>query len=221
MLDAGGYIVFDETEALIAVDVNTGRHKGKGSQEEAILAVNTEAVEEIARQLRLRNVGGLVVVDLIDMRSRKHQGAVYRAMRAALKRDKARTNVLPISELGLLEMTRQRAEESHLSVMYSDCPYCGGRGSVRSPLGMSVDIQRQIGAVMRRGEKDQRSRDLQIIVHPTVLERLREKDEAFLVDLEKEHQGRLTFRSDPVRHVEFFGIKDAQTGEILFTSREG
>ena len=107
-LKSGGYLVIDETEALIAIDVNTGRHKGKGSQEDAILEVNLEAVDEVARQLRLRNVGGLVVVDLIDMKSRKHQAAVYKAMKAAVKRDRARTNVLPLSELGLMEMTRQR-----------------------------------------------------------------------------------------------------------------
>jgi len=95
--------------------VNTGRHKGKGSQEDAILEVNLEAVEEVARQLRLRNIGGLVVLDLIDMKSRKHQQQVYRVLKNALKRDKARTNVMPISELGLLEMTRQRFEESLLS----------------------------------------------------------------------------------------------------------
>ena len=108
-LKGGGYLVIDETEALIAVDVNTGHHKskeGKGSQEDAILEVNLEAVEEVARQLRLRNIGGLVVLDLIDMKSRKHQKQVEKALKAALKRDRARTNVLAISELGLLEMSR-------------------------------------------------------------------------------------------------------------------
>jgi ribonuclease G len=122
MLPSGGCIVFDETEALIAVDVNTGRHKGRGSQEEVIFQVNTEAIDEVARQLRLRNVGGLVVLDLIDMKSRKHQGQIYRQMKLLLRRDRARTNVLSISDLGLMEMTRQRAEESILSSMVVDCP---------------------------------------------------------------------------------------------------
>jgi ribonuclease G len=219
-LKSGGYIVFDETEALIAVDVNTGRHKDKGSQEEAILEVNTEAVEEVARQLRLRNIGGLVLLDLIDMKSRKHQSNVYRAMKAALKRDRARANVLPISELGIMEMTRQRVEESILSTMYVDCPYCRGRGKVRSPLGMSVDVQRQISAIMRRHKKDGGGLELQIVVHPTVMDRLRREDEEILMGLQERFEGRLTFKSDPAKHVEYFSINNAATGEVLYSSIE-
>jgi len=219
-LKSGGYVVLDEAEAMIAVDVNTGRHKGKGSQEDAILEVNVEAVEEVARQLRLRNIGGLVVIDLIDMRARKHQNAVYRAMKAALKRDRARSNVLPISELGILEMTRQRVEEGILSSMYVSCPYCQGRGGVKSPLGMSVDIQRQIAAIMRKHRKSEGSGNLQIVVHPTVLERLRSEDEQFLLDLQSKFEGRLSFKSDPGRHVEYFSINDAVTGDVLYSSME-
>lgn len=217
---SGGYIVLDETEALVSIDVNTGKHKGDGSQDQAILKVNTEAVNEVARQLRLRNIGGLVVIDLIDMKSRKHQSAVFRAMKEALRRDRARTNVLPISELGILEMTRQRAEESIMSSMYVDCPYCHGRGGVRSPLGMSVDIQRQIAAVMRRRKGTDVSHDLQIIIHPTVMDRLRREDEEFLLQLESKFDGRLSFKSDPSKHVEFFSINDAGTGKVLYSSAE-
>ena len=139
-LKCGGYLVIDETEALVAVDVNTGHYKGSGSQEEAILEVNLQAVEEVARQLRLRNIGGLVVLDLIDMKSRKHQAQVYKALKAALKRDRARTNVLQISELGLLEMSRQRQDKSILSRLSSKCPCCTGRGFIRSPLAISIEI---------------------------------------------------------------------------------
>lgn len=219
-LPSGGYIVFDETEALIAIDVNTGRHKGEGSQEDAILNVNMEAVEEVARQLRLRNIGGLVVIDLIDMRSRKHQNTVFRAMKAALQRDRARTNVLPISELGILEMTRQRVEESLLSSMFVDCPYCKGRGNVRSPLGMSVDVQRQISAVCRKRAKSDQPLELQITIHPNVLERLKKEDEQFLVDLESRFDGKLTFRADPSKHVEYFSIKNAVTDQVIYSSSE-
>jgi len=219
-LKSGGYIVFDETEALIAIDVNTGRHKGKGSQEEAIFEVNNEAVEEVARQLLLRNVGGLVVIDLIDMKSRKHQNNVYRSLKAALKRDRARTNVLPISSLGILEMTRQRAEESILSSLYIDCPYCHGRSHVKSPLGMSVEVQRQVVAIMRKRKKNNDSISLQIVVHPTVLERLRREDEEVLMELESRFSGRLIFRSDPTKHVEYFSINDAATGEVIYTNLE-
>lgn len=220
MLKSGGYIIFDETEALVAVDVNTGRHKGKGSQEETILEVNTEAVEEVARQLRLRNVGGLVVIDLIDMKPKRHQHSVYRTLETALKCDRARTHILPISELGILEMTRQRVEESILSSMYVDCPYCKGRGNVKSPLGMSVEIQRQISAVMRKYSKSSPSLNLQVIVHPMVLERLRREDEEFLLELEAKFKGQLSFKSAPGRHVEYFSINDAATGKELYSNME-
>src|SRR5213078_1801650 len=111
-LKSGGYIVVDETEALVAIDVNTGRHKGGKDQEDAILKVNLEAADEISRQLRLRNMGGLIVLDFIDMKSRRDQQQVYQRMRDGLKRDRAKTHILPISQLGLMEMTRQRHSES-------------------------------------------------------------------------------------------------------------
>jgi ribonuclease G len=217
-LKSGGCIVIDETEAMVAIDVNTGKFKGKGSQEDAIYEVNLEAVDEVARQLRLRNIGGLIVIDLIDMKSRKHQSAVFRAMKEAMKKDKARVNVLPISELGIMEMSRQRMEESLLSAQYVDCPYCGGRGLVKSPLGISVDVQRHIQAVLRRSRKSQEPLDLQVVVHPTILERLRREDEQLLIDLETKHGGRLSFKSDPSRHVESFLIRNAKTDDILYTS---
>lgn len=219
-LESGGYIILEETEAMIVIDVNSGRHKGKGSQEEAILEINTDAVEEVARQLRLRNIGGLVVIDLIDMKPKRHQSAVLRTLKAALKRDRARTNVLPISPLGILEMTRQRMEESILSSMYVDCPYCRGRGAVKSPLGMSVDIQRQISAVLRRMKREEKSGDLVVVVHPTVLDRLRREDEKFLLALQDQFDGSLRFKPDPGKHVEFFSINDGDTGAVLFTSVE-
>ena len=218
MLKSGGYIIFEETEALISVDVNTGRHKGASTQEEVIFEVNTEAAEEVARQLRLRNVGGLIVVDFIDMKQKKNRNAVYKTIKDALHRDKAKTNVLQISHLGLLEMTRQRVDEGVLSAMYVDCPYCKGRGSVKSPLSMSVEIQRQIGALMRRQKEQGRGGKLQVIVHPMVLERLRTEDEAVLVDLEHRFAGYLSFKADPMRHVEDFEIRNPDTGEIAYAA---
>ena len=128
-LKCGGYIVIDETEALVAVDVNTGRNKGGRDVEKTILQTNLEAADEIARQLRLRNIGGLIIGDFIDMKNRKDQQMVYSRMRERLKRDKAKTHVLPISSLGLMEMTRQRAQESLSDSIYQNCPYCEGRGS--------------------------------------------------------------------------------------------
>jgi ribonuclease G len=141
-------------------------------------------------------------------------------MKAALKRDRARTNVLTISDLGLLEMTRQRVEESHLSSMYVDCPYCRGRGNVKSPLGVSVDIQRQVAAMIRRRRSTDKSASLQIVLHPSVLDRIRAEDEEFLLEMEQTFKASLSFRSDPTKHVEFFAIRDAEDGEVLYSTMD-
>jgi ribonuclease G len=219
-LKSGGCIVIDETEALVSIDVNTGRHKGGKTQEESILQVNLEAAEEVSRQLRLRNVGGLVVIDFIDMKSRKDQQQVYRKVKECMRRDKARTNVLPISQLGLLEMTRQRTDESIRDSVFTNCPYCEGRGKVKSALSMSVEIQRAIAAVMRRHAKAGVSAiDIRVTVNPAILERLRREDEAVLVLLEEKYGGKLRFVADASRHLEDFAIHSVEKGEELFVSR--
>ena len=221
VLKSGGYIIFDETEALIAVDVNTGQHKGAASQDETILQVNTEAVQEIARHFRLRNMGGLIVIDLIDMRHKRHRNAVYQTLKEALKKDKARTHVLPISQLGLLEMTRQRVDESIESSMYMECPYCRGRGSVKSPFNMSIEIQRRLLAIMRQSQhkaKDQLS--LRITICPAIFNRLRDEDEELLLKLQEQFNGRLNFRADPAFHMEEMSIVNAESGEELFNNRQ-
>ncbi|MBI3986010.1 MAG: Rne/Rng family ribonuclease [Lentisphaerae bacterium] len=218
MLKSGGCIVFDETEALIAVDVNTGQHKGASNQDDTILQVNLEAVEEVARHLRFRNIGGLVVLDLIDMRQRKHRNIVYQAFKDALRNDKARTNVLPISSLGLLEMTRQRMDESIEASMFVDCPYCHGRGRVKSPFSMSVEIQRRISEVMLRYKNTRVAVPLRIILNPQILNRLREEDEELLIKLESKHNGTLAFRADPAMHMEQFAILQGETEEVLYAS---
>ena len=149
-LKCGGYIVIDETEALVAIDVNTGRNKGGRDVEKTILQTNLEAADEIARQMRLRNIGGLIIGDFIDMKSRKDQQAVYKLMKERLKRDKAKTHVLPISALGLMEMTRQRAQESLSDSIYENCPYCQGRGVVKTSMTTSVELHRTLNTVMRK-----------------------------------------------------------------------
>lgn len=218
-LKSGGYLVFDETEALVAIDVNTGRHKGGKTQEESILQVNTEAAAEVARQLRLRNIGGLVVIDFIDMKSRKNQNAIYRALKDGLQTDKARTNVLPVSALGLVEMTRQRMEESLRAANFADCPYCHGRGKVLSTLSMSVRIQRRILEVIKKNQ-NRGELPLRIAVNPMIMDRLRKEDEQVLIDLEKKCGTHLTFVSDVNLHVEDFRITHGQTGELLYEDHE-
>jgi ribonuclease G len=214
-LKSGGYIVIDETEALVAIDVNTGRHKGGKDQDSTITKVNLEAAEEIARQLRLRNMGGLIVLDFIDMRSRRDQQSVYNKLRDGLRRDKAKTHVLPISQLGLMEMTRQRHSESVRASVYDDCPYCKGRGKVKSNLTMSVEIQRKLGEILKKRTRDESDFQLRIVVNPTVLERLRTEDEKLLIDMEKKYFGKLSFRADPAFHAEQFKIVNVADNQEL------
>ncbi len=217
-LPGGGYLVFDETEALVAIDINTGRHKGGASQEESILEVNLESADEIARQLRLRNVGGLVVIDFIDMRQRKNRQAVYRRLREGVRKDKARTNLLPISDLGLLEMTRQRAKQSIGSAAHTDCPYCRGRGIVKSPITMSVEVQRHIHEILRKLKAEGKSLHTRITIHPIVMDRLRRSDENLLVQLEEKYGSHLTFVSDTHLHIEEFVISSPETHETYYSN---
>jgi ribonuclease G len=214
-LKSGGYIVIDETEALVAIDVNTGRHKGSRDQEATILKVNIESADEICRQLRLRNMGGLIVLDFIDMKSRRDQQQVYQRVKEGLRRDKAKTHILPISQLGLMEMTRQRHTESVRSAVYDDCPYCKGRGKVKSVVTMSVEIQRKLQEILKKRERDESDFQLRIVVHPTVLERLRTEDEKHLIEMEKRYFGKLSFRADTGMHAEQFKIVNVENNEEL------
>jgi ribonuclease G len=215
-LKSGGYIVIDETEALVAIDVNSGGHKqGSDHHESTILRVNLEAAEEICRQLRLRNIGGLIILDFIDMKMQRDRQAVYNKMKEGLRRDRARTHILPISSLGLMEMTRQRHTESVLEAVYDDCKYCKGRGMVKSALTMSVEIQRKLSEIFRRRGRDESDFQLKVVVHPLVLDRLRTEDEQLLIDMEKKYYGKLSFRADPAFHAEEFKIYNSLTNEEL------
>jgi ribonuclease G len=211
-LATGSSIVVDETEALIAIDVNSGRNRAGKDHPETILNTNLEAVAEVARQLRLRNVGGLIVIDFIDMRSRKDQQTVYRALKDALLNDRARTKVLPISILGLVEMTRQRETESLQDAMYSPCPYCEGKGLVKSTASVSVEIQRRLQEVLKRYRGGM---SIRILVHPNILERLKKEDSDLIKAMEEEFRCQFAFESDRTLHLEEFRIREANSGDEL------
>jgi len=132
-----------------------------------------------------------------------------------LRRDRAKTHVLPISQLGLVEMTRQRHTESVRAAVYDDCPYCQGRAKVKSALTMSVEIQRKLGEILKRRQRDESDFQLRIVVNSTVLDRLRKEDEHLLIDLEKRYFGKLSFRADPSFHSEQFKIVNVITNEEL------
>lgn len=143
-LKSGGYIVIDHTEALTAIDVNTGRYVGKTTQEETVLRTNLEATKAIVEQLRLRNIGGLIIIDFIDMEKAVNRKKVFEALNDAVRKDKARTNILHISDLGLVEMTRKRRRANLLQVLCETCPTCEGRSMIRSVETLAYDILRRI-----------------------------------------------------------------------------
>jgi len=212
-LKCGGYIVIDETEALIAIDVNTGRNKGSDDLEKTILQTNLEAAAEVARQLRLRNMGGLIVVDFIDMKHRRDQQAVFKMMKDRMHRDKAKVQLVPISPLGLMEMTRQRLHDSLTTAVLDTCPICRGTGRIKSTESMSVELQRRLSSVLQRYPDT--DHDLMIVVSPEVMHRLRTHDEQTLVEIERKHRGRLSFRVDPTAHRENITILNAQTNKEM------
>jgi ribonuclease E len=149
-LPHGGSIVIEQTEALVAIDVNSGNFRADNNAEETAFQMNLHAAKEIARQLRLRDLGGVIVNDFIDMRDEKHRRAVERAMRDAVKRDRARTKVLKISAFGLIEMTRQRIRPSLKRSVYQDCPYCKGMAQVKTCESMSIEVMRMLQLAAHR-----------------------------------------------------------------------
>jgi ribonuclease G len=192
-LKKGGYITIDQTEALVAIDVNTGRFTGKRSQEETILKTNLEAAEEIARQLRLRDLGGIIVLDFIDMEEEGNRKAVVDTLRNRLKRDRSRTKAFAVSELGLVEMTRQRQRPSLANYFTAGCPECDGTGRVLSLSSAALKIDRMLRRV------GQRSRERQLIlrVHPDVAVHLVEQNADRLEAVEKQYRFRVEIRDDP------------------------
>ncbi|MBI4364733.1 MAG: Rne/Rng family ribonuclease [Candidatus Latescibacteria bacterium] len=192
-LKRGGYITIDQTEALVAIDVNTGRFTGKRNQEETILKTNLEAAEEIARQLRLRDLGGIIVLDFIDMEVEANKKAVLDTLRNRLKRDRSRTKTFAVSDLGLIEMTRQRQRPSLTTYFNEDCPECGGTGRVLSLSSAALRIER----MLRRVGLRTRERQLLLRVHPDLAVYLVEQNADLLESLEREHRFRVEIRDDP------------------------
>jgi ribonuclease G len=164
-LKSGGYIVIDHTEALVSIDVNTGKYVGKRDFEQTVLKINLEAVVEVVRQIRLRDLGGIIIIDFIDMETADHREQVYRALKRALADDKARTNVLEISELGLVEMTRKRVRQDLRSLLSTVCPTCKGSGVTKADATLAAEIFRAIPAKVRAAE-DVNGREVVVRVHP-------------------------------------------------------
>jgi ribonuclease G len=203
-LKSGGYIVIDETEALTTIDVNSGRFVGSRNLEDTILQTNIEAVKEIAYQIRLRNLGGIIVLDFIDMQKSQHRDRIYKLLLEELEKDPVKTNILPISELGLIEMTRKRTQESLRKKLLSPCSYCDGRGSVKSRETLAAQLIRD--CIKESRQAGSSSGHLAVYCHPSLANYFSEDDREAVEYLEKATGLHLIIKTDPNLHLEEYEI---------------
>jgi len=215
-LKSGGHIVINQTEALVSIDVNTGKYVGRENAEETILKTNLEAVVEIARQIRLRDLGGIIIIDFIDMDKGEHKNKVLKALEDALRRDRSRTNILQITDLGLVEMTRQRTKPDLTSMLCQPCPYCQGDGVVFSTESTSISVLREIKKIHHKlGE-----RRLKIRASSPVAFNLLEDDSDKVKELEKQLNIDVEVEEDPDLHIEDFRIISMKDQREIALSEE-
>jgi ribonuclease G len=198
-LRSGGYLVIDKTEALTVIDVNTGRFIGQTSLAETVFQTNLEAAAEIARQIRLRDIGGIIIIDFIDMEKETHKQAVLDNLATNLKKDRTKTHVVGLTGLGLVEMTRKKARQNLETTLYTECPCCKGRGHIQSPETMSLKIKREI---RKKCAQQRIAENLIIQVHPRVADILKND----LVKLGQEVSRTLLLEAVPTMHDEAFCI---------------
>jgi ribonuclease G len=203
-LKSGGYIVINPTEALVAIDVNTGRFVGQHNLEDTVLRTNLEAVREIVRQIRLRDLGGIVVVDLIDMAEASNRQTVMAALEGELKKDRSRNQVLSISDFGLVELTRKRSRQNLERLYTQPCPHCDGEGKIRSIVSICLDLRRE----MLRQRDRVGGREVLVRLHPEVAAALQGPERAILDELERAVGVPIVLRGDPDLHHERFDILD-------------
>ena len=201
-LKSGGHIVVDHAEAMTVIDVNTGRFVGKRDQEETILKNNLEAVKEIAYQIKLRGIGGIIIIDFIDMEREKNRDKVYQALVEAMGSDKARTRISRISDLGLIEISRERVREDLLRAMSEPCHYCEGRGYTKSPTSVAYEIFREV----RRIGKAPETQTIVIGAHPAVVDLLFDEERQGLDALERQVDGKIIVKPDLGLHLEQYDI---------------
>jgi len=205
-LKSGGYIVIDEAEALVVVDVNTGRYVGKKDLEDTILKTNLEAVKEIAHQLRVRNVGGIIIIDFIDMEKESHREQVLQAIEEELKKDRVRTNVTSMSELGLVEMTRKRIRPSLVKTLCEPCSYCDGKGYIKRKSTVANEIFREIEREV--GLIESNKKNLIVHCHAEIVDWIYEVENETLEHLEKRFGHTIAFKIETKYHLEQYEIFD-------------
>ncbi len=202
-LKSGGYIVIDQTEALTAIDVNTGRYVGKRNFEETILKTNLEAVKEVVYQLRLRNIGGLIIIDFIDMADLVNRERIYRTLEEELKRDKTKSTILKMSELGLVEMTRKRSRENLYQTMTEPCPYCEGKGYLKSRGSVCYEIFREIWKTGKRAD----AKRVNVFVNPEVADLLFDEEREGIEELERDLSVQIEITVNNSFHQEQFEVE--------------
>jgi ribonuclease G len=201
-LKSGGYIIIDHTEALTVIDVNTGRFVGKRNLEHTIFKTNLEAVKEIAYQLRLRNIGGIIVIDFIDMDRERNREKVYATLQEAMANDRAKTLILKISELGLVQMSRERSREDLLRILCEPCSYCEGRGYTKSPTTVCNELFREI----RKVGSSPRDKKIIINVHPEVANLLYDEERQGIEELEQEFHKKIIIKADSNLQIEQYDL---------------
>ncbi len=201
-LKSGGHIVINQTEALVAIDVNTGKFVGKKSLEDTVVKTNLEAVQEIVRQLRLRDLGGLIVIDFIDMEEEANRQQLVAALEAELKRDRSKNRMLPVSEFGLVEITRKRQRQSLERALTMPCSYCAGSGRIKSVPTIVLEIRREILKRVEEGE----GHSLLLRVHPEIFRALSSEERRLVEELEERIGMPLRVQSDEHLHHEHFDI---------------
>jgi len=211
-LQRGSYLFFDRTEAMYTIDVNSGRSttpKERIDVEETLVRINMEAAEEIARHLRILNIGGLVVCDFIDMNKRRNQRRVLDTLKEAMKEDSAKWAILGMSEFGLVEMTRQRTRESLIQTLFASCPYCNGQGRVKNFETVSIEIERALTQLM------QHTKRLELITHPQMDDYLAQKDKILLEKIAKKARGTIRFSTNDELHINEFEFYPLGGGEKI------
>lgn len=213
-LSSGGYLFFDRTEAMYTIDVNSGRSSQTDittGVEETLVQINMEAAEEIARQFRIRNIGGLVICDFIDMRSRKNQRRVLDRLKEAMKEDSAKCTILGMSEFGLVEMTRQRSRESLSQTLFSTCPYCVGRGAIKNFESTSVEIERALKRLIQVDEQFA----IELSCHPHLQDYIEQNDKKHFEKLANKLNAELSFKSDDNLHLNEFEFYSTINGDKI------
>jgi ribonuclease G len=202
-LKSGGYIIIDEAEALVVIDVNTGRYVGKKDFEDTIIKTNLEAAKEICHQLRIRNCGGIIIIDFIDMEKEINREKVLNAVKEELKKDRARTNVSSMSALGLVEMTRKRIRPSLVKNLCDPCDYCDGKGYIKSKSTIAHEIFREV----ERANEAEKERTLIIHCHPDVANWIYDEAQEYLDRVEEEKRFHLAFEVEPNFHIEQYELR--------------